>query len=468
MAEEPVDVLIIGAGASGAAMAWSLAETRMKIVCLEQGDWMDPAQYPSTKQNWELRALRRRSASRPTAAAATRTIPVNDSESPIAISNFNAVGGSTILYAAHFPRLHPSDFRVRSLDGVADDWPIDYATLEPVLPVNAPHDGRAGLAGDPAYPPKDVPLPPVPLGKLGHTLARGFNKLGWHWWPSDSAIATRDYEGRAACINLGPCITGCAQGAKASTDVTYWPAAIREGVELRTHCRVREITVDENGMASGVDLLRRRRQRAPPEGRDRVVACNGVGTPRLLLNSRRSSSPTASRTAAAWSARTSCSTPTRMVTGVFDEPLEGYKGPTGCCIWSQEFYETDPARGFVRGYSFEILRGMGPVSTALLGHVAGGFPGAPSTTEAYGEHLRPHRRHGDHLRGPARADNRVTLDPELTDSNGIPAPKITYRLSENSRACSTTPWRAAEEVLEAAGAKDTLRGKRRCRRPAGT
>ena len=38
MAEQPVDVLIIGAGASGAALAWSLADTRMKILCLEQGD----------------------------------------------------------------------------------------------------------------------------------------------------------------------------------------------------------------------------------------------------------------------------------------------------------------------------------------------------------------------------------------------------------------------------------------------
>jgi len=34
--DDPVDVLIIGAGASGAAVAWSLAETRMHILCLEQ------------------------------------------------------------------------------------------------------------------------------------------------------------------------------------------------------------------------------------------------------------------------------------------------------------------------------------------------------------------------------------------------------------------------------------------------
>ena len=40
MSLEPVDVLIIGAGASGSAIAWSLVETRMKILCLEQGDWV--------------------------------------------------------------------------------------------------------------------------------------------------------------------------------------------------------------------------------------------------------------------------------------------------------------------------------------------------------------------------------------------------------------------------------------------
>jgi len=54
MAEDVVDVLIIGAGASGAAAAWSLADTRMRIVCLEQGDWMHQADYPSNKRNWEV------------------------------------------------------------------------------------------------------------------------------------------------------------------------------------------------------------------------------------------------------------------------------------------------------------------------------------------------------------------------------------------------------------------------------
>ena len=46
---DPVDVLIIGAGASGAAVAWSLAETKMHILCLEQGGWMAD---PTPEQDW--------------------------------------------------------------------------------------------------------------------------------------------------------------------------------------------------------------------------------------------------------------------------------------------------------------------------------------------------------------------------------------------------------------------------------
>ena len=52
---DKVDVLIIGSGASGAAVAWSLADTKMRILCLEQGDWVKPTDYPSNGRDWEAR-----------------------------------------------------------------------------------------------------------------------------------------------------------------------------------------------------------------------------------------------------------------------------------------------------------------------------------------------------------------------------------------------------------------------------
>ena len=98
MAETTADVLIIGAGASGAALAWSLSDTRMNIVCLEQGDWMDPAKLPGMATDWEVRQISDFNFS-PNTRGRPEDYPVNDAESPIAVSMFNAVGGSTILYA---------------------------------------------------------------------------------------------------------------------------------------------------------------------------------------------------------------------------------------------------------------------------------------------------------------------------------------------------------------------------------
>lgn len=455
MSQEPVDVVIIGAGAAGAAFAWSLADTRMNIVCLEQGDWMDPAKYPTTQSDWEMQRFGEFGLS-PNGRGRPEDYPVNDSESPIGISNFNAVGGSTILYAAHFPRFRPDDFRVKSLDGVADDWPVDYETLAPYYDTNAEMMGVAGLEGDPAYPPKKVPLPPVPLGRLGETLARGFNKLEWHWWPSDSAIATREHGGRAPCINLGPCIMGCSQGAKGSTDVTYWPVAVRKGVTVRTRCRVREITVRDDGMADGVLYYDADGNLQEQKAEIVVVACNGVGTPRLLLNSKSKAHPDGLANSSGLVGRNLMFHPYAMVTGVFDEPLEGYKGPTGCCLMSHEFNHTDPSRGFVRGYSIETLRGMGPVSTALWGMSSGQMPWGDGHHEQYADLW-------DRTAGMVvicedlpEEHNRVTLDPELVDGNGIPAPKIHYTLSENSLKMLDHCVAKGKEVLEAAGAKRTF------------
>ena len=78
---------------------------------------------------------------------------------------FNGVRGSTILYGAHWMRFLPSDFRVRTLDGVADDCPIGYGNLVPYYDRVDRDFGVSGMAGDPAYSSHvDYPLPPLPIG----------------------------------------------------------------------------------------------------------------------------------------------------------------------------------------------------------------------------------------------------------------------------------------------------------------
>lgn len=453
MAEDIVDVLIIGSGASGAALAWSLAETRMRIVCLEQGDWQNPARYPSTDRNWEALTIREQSVS-PNIRARDTDYPINEDASPISIVNFNGVGGSTVLYSAHWPRFHPSDFKVRSLDGVADDWPIDYKTLEPFFALNDTMIGVSGLAGDTAGPHHEPPLPPIPLGRSGEVMARGFNKLGWHWWPSDSAIITRDYEGRAACANLGPCHSGCAQGAKSSADITYWPQAIRAGVELRTRCRVSQILVNDEDRATGVVYFDangvERRQRAEVV----VLACNGIGTPRLLLNSVSARFPNGLANRSGLVGKNLMLHPWGLVQGVFDDDIKSRYGPQGCCFLSKQFYETDLSRGFVRGYNFQITRSAGPVLTARQGVARGQIPWGEQHHEVFARRYDRAIHMGICCEDLPELHNTVTLDPKLKDSSGIPAPKITYTMSENSRRMLEHGKARGIEVMKAAGATE--------------
>ncbi len=71
-------------------------------------------------------------------------------DNPVDVYIYNAVGGSTIGFAGNYWRFAPSDFRMRSLDGVGVDWPLTYEELEPFYDVNEREIGVAGLAGDPA------------------------------------------------------------------------------------------------------------------------------------------------------------------------------------------------------------------------------------------------------------------------------------------------------------------------------
>ncbi len=249
MAQERADVLVIGSGAAGAALTKRLTDHGAKVVCLEQGGWMKPNDYPSTRPDWEIQLRRGAFHFSPNVRRRPEDYPVvSKGTHPPDVLMFNAVGGY--------------DENDREM-------------------------GVSGLAGDPANPQRPQrPTPPLPLGVLGETIARGFDKLGWHWWVSDNAIISREYQGRPACDLHGKCMFGCPIGAKASTDVTYWPKALRKGAVLKTWARVREITLDRSGHASGAVYYDREGKLQEQSARVVVVCANGIGTPRLLLNSK--------------------------------------------------------------------------------------------------------------------------------------------------------------------------------------
>ena len=71
----------------------------------------------------------------------------------------------------------------------------------------------------------------------------------------------------------------------------HWPEAIRNGVVLKTRATVREITVNAEGLADGALYYDADGTLQEQKARIVVVACNGIGTPRLLLNSTSSRFP---------------------------------------------------------------------------------------------------------------------------------------------------------------------------------
>jgi choline dehydrogenase-like flavoprotein len=446
------DVVVVGSGAAGAALTWRLASKGARVVCLEQGDWARPERFPSARRDFESSLRRGPHAFTPNERARPEDYPLTTAGEiePSMIAMANGVGGGTVHWEGHFPRLHPSDFRVRSLDGAADDWPIRYQDLAPYYDLNDSMVGVSGLAGDPANAPRSArTTPPLPLGRSGETLMRGFEKLGWHWWPSDNAVLSRDRDGRKGCDGRGRCNFGCALRARASADITYWPKALARGARLVTRARVKEISIDANGRAAGVLYYDASGRLQSQPAAAVAVCCNGVGTPRLLLHSKSRLFPDGIGNAEGLVGRNFMIHPARFVEGVFADAFETASF-TGNPLFSHQFYETAPGRGFVRGYSLVVYRPFGPTS------VAWGEVEPVPWGEAH--HAEMRRRFG-HTVGIAvmsedlpESDNRVELDASRTDSNGLPAAKVTYRVGANTRALLDHGLRSARQALEAAGA----------------
>lgn len=195
--EDPVDVLIVGAGASAAVAAGRLTAAGLSVICLEQGDWHDRSEYRGSSPDWELTS-RKQWASDPGVRSGPADYPVDVTDSDMGVGMFNGVGGGTVLFNAVWPRLAPADFRVASVDGVADDWPITYDDLLPYYEETDRQFGVSGLGGNPVYPGEaNPPCPPLPIGRGGLLVARAHARLGWQWWPDANAIASTISGGRS-------------------------------------------------------------------------------------------------------------------------------------------------------------------------------------------------------------------------------------------------------------------------------
>jgi choline dehydrogenase-like flavoprotein len=251
--EVEAEVVVIGTGAGGAAMAAELAERGMAVAVVESGAYASRADFQGpplerTRKLWRGRGMQF------SVGNCVASIPTG-----------RVVGGTTTIN---------SGTCYRTPDEVLEEWralgfPSDFGpeAFSPWLD-RVEHELGVGT-GDPAH-----------LGRIASTVARGADAMGFEHGP-----LPRNAPG---CDGQGTCIYGCPTGAKRSANVSWVPRALQAGACLYTGMRVQT-------------LLRRGRRFAGvvARGQDRwgvtktlkiraaavVVACGTLASPGLLRSS---------------------------------------------------------------------------------------------------------------------------------------------------------------------------------------
>jgi choline dehydrogenase-like flavoprotein len=429
--EDEVDLAIVGCGAGGSVLAQRLARRGWRIVVLEAGPFWDPdSDWVSDEEGahhiyWN----------------ANRII---GGEDPVELGKNNCghgVGGSMVHFAGYAPRFHPSDFETFTRDGVGADWPIAYADLKTHyerLEAELPVAGQHWPWGDP----HGYPHGPHPIGGAAERAWSGARACGIEMRVGPVAITNGTFGNRPHGIYRGFCLQGCKVNAKASPLITHVPDALEHGVEIRADCMVTRIEAGADGACSGLTFVhegRERHQRAAAV----CVAGYSIESPRLLLNSGLANG-------ADQVGRHVMVQGAPQVAGRFPDTLRMYKGPPPE-ISSEQFYETDAARGFARGFSVQTVS---PLPIGWAEHVlADGH---------WGKALREYMRDYNHWSTLGAlcellpsAGNRVTLADDC-DTLGMPIARFDYTQCDNDRASIAYAKATLTRILRAAGAQDIL------------
>ncbi len=282
------DICIVGSGITAALLAEKLSEEReAKIVVVEAGD--DVASL-ADRERLRQRFLQYGESPWPHDHLDGYEVAGIQSRSM-------CVGGLAMHWGGVTPRFTPEDFRIRSLYGVGDDWPISYDELEPFYQEAEERMGVAGEQGPPdADSPrsKPYPQPALPLTYNLQQLKPWGEKLGIPFWSQPSAKNSVPYRGRAACCRSDTCSPICPIGAKYSPDFT-WNALRSAGrVQLVTRTLVRRLVLDDGSAHVSRALAASRDQpndQIEFHAKTFVLAAGYVWSPHLLLLSANSRFP---------------------------------------------------------------------------------------------------------------------------------------------------------------------------------
>jgi hypothetical protein len=265
-------------------------------------------------------------------------------------------------------------------------------------------------------------------------LWQGAVKLGIEMRAGPVGIVNGTFGNRPHCIYRGYCLQGCKVNAKASPYVTHLPDALAHGVEIRANCMAARVElVPDTDRAAGV-VYYDEVGGAEKLQRARLVAIAGysIETPRLLLNSVSRRFPHGLCNNTDQVGRYVMVQGASQTAGRFPDELRMYKAPPPE-VSSEQFYETNPARGFARGFSIQTVS---PLPIGWAEHVlADGHWGA-----ALREYMRDYNHWAvigvlnELLPQPG---NRITVAEE-SDAYGIPVARMTRTTCPTRRGSSPT------------------------------
>jgi choline dehydrogenase-like flavoprotein len=435
--------VIIGSGAGGGTLAHELTRRGIKVVLLEAGKRQSTETFSQVPGEafGQLTWLDARTQSGSWGVA--RDFPT------LPVWHCKTVGGTTVHWTASTPRLEPWELRAKTVYGELAgssliDWPFPYDDL---LRYYQLAERRLGVT-------RRNGVPGLPASNNFKVMYTGAKKLGYkRVHTGHMAINSRAFDGRGFCIQQGFCVQGCKMAAKWSTLYTEIPRAEATGnLHLRAECTATRIEHGTDGRINAVLYRDRLGQEHRQLARIVCVAGNAIETARLLLLSSSSQFPQGLANSSGHVGRNYCHQVTGFVWGIFDQPVYSWRGATLAGVVEDEVAYR-PERGFVGGYRLELVA-LDLPTFPLVGLPYGWGRDFASILEGY-RNMAGMFINGEDL---PRIDNRITLNTDVKDANGIPVANIHVDEHANDRAMRNHAQQQMIRMYDATGAKRIVPG----------
>lgn len=282
---EKFDVIIVGSGAGGGTLAFTLAETGKKILILERGDFL-----PREKENWEPHAVFIEGRYNPGEEWLDK-----DGKSFEPGTHYY-VGGNTKFYGAALLRLRKEDFEeLKHFDGISPAWPLKYEDFQPYyLKAEELYSVHGERGKDPTEPPENAPYfyPPLSHEPRIQEIFDQIQGSGHKPFPLPVGIRLNEEDReKSQCVRCDTCDGfPCLVDAKADAHTTCIRKALQhENVTLKTGVKInrliasgKKVTAVE-GEENGKTLQF--------EGDLVILSCGAINSSALLLKSKNDTFP---------------------------------------------------------------------------------------------------------------------------------------------------------------------------------